>query len=68
MVWVIMRSRSGALNVNDDGRLRANNFNDNDNPNNWAFGGVSSAELLSPFFLALFLHFYLALKITFLLT
>lgn len=46
-------SRSGALNVNDNGRLRANNYNDNSNPNNWAFGASPSAELLSPFFLHL---------------
>ena len=42
-------SGSGALNVNDDGRLYANDYNDNSNPNNWAFGARPAAELLSPF-------------------
>ena len=41
---------SGALNVNDNGRLRANYYNDNDNPNNWAAGAAPAAELLSPLF------------------
>ena len=40
----VVRSRSGALDVDDDGRLRANYVNDYGFAHRWAFGGVPSAE------------------------
>ena len=45
-----VNASSGALNVNDNGQLRANDYNDNDNSNNWGRRPSRCGTSISSFF------------------